>query len=86
VPHAKRVVGYAIVDKTRSVTIVGSGFTNRSKVSSNEAGATVQVVRLSPTRIKVVLAEGTGAKIGAYTFLIRTPSRATCRVNYVVKI
>ena len=82
-PHASRVVGTAFVGRTRTITIVGTGFTNGSRVTSNEVGATVRVRSVSATRIVITITLRRSLHAGRHTFTITSPSGKTCRVNYV---
>ena len=85
VPHAQRVVGYALAGKSRSVTIVGSGFTNRSKVSSNAKGVKVRVVHARANRLVLTVIVGHGVRPGHYTFSVTTPGRKLTKIRFVTK-
>ena len=85
VPHAKRVVGYAITGKTSSLTIIGIGFTSRSKVSSNDSHSVIRMRHANGNRLVILITVPKGNHKGRHTFTIKTPSRKTVKITYVTK-
>ena len=85
VPHASRVVGSVMVGESRHVTIVGRGFTNLSRVKSNEKGTVVRVLHASATQLTILVSVAKGSALGVHTFTITTPSRTTCQIRYNTK-
>jgi uncharacterized repeat protein (TIGR02543 family) len=85
VPHASRVIGSIVVGESRLVTIVGSGFSSRSHVTSNEPGTVVRVLHASATKLSLSVTVRKGNGLGKHTFTITTASRRTCKISYVTK-
>jgi uncharacterized repeat protein (TIGR02543 family) len=83
VPHAVRVVGYGVSGATHFLTIIGSGFTNRSRVSS--AVSIVRTVHASGSRLVVLVSVPKKIAAGRYTFVITTPSRKTIKISYSIR-
>jgi uncharacterized repeat protein (TIGR02543 family) len=84
-PHASRVVGTALVGRTRTLTIVGSAFTATPSVTSNQAGAIVRVHARSANRIVVTVTVRLGVRPGAHLFTITTSAGKKCRIGYITR-
>ena len=83
-PHATRVIGYAIVGKSRTLTIVGRDFTVNPGVTSNQSGAVLRVHSKSANRIVLSITVRKGIRRGTHLFTI-TASGKKCRIGYVTR-
>jgi hypothetical protein len=83
-PHATRVIGDALVGKSRTLTIVGRDFTANPGVTSNGPGAVVRVHSKSANRIVLSITVRTGIRPGTHLFTI-TASGKKCRIGYVTR-
>jgi uncharacterized repeat protein (TIGR02543 family) len=83
-PHATRVIGYAIVGKSRTLTIVGRDFTVNPGVTSNQSGAVVRVHSKSANRIVLSITVRKGIRPGTHLFTI-TASGKKCKIGYVTR-
>jgi hypothetical protein len=84
-PHASRIAGSVVVGKTRTVSIIGTGFSSGSHVRSNESGAVVRVLSVSATRIVLSVTVRKGQRPARHVFIITAASVATCRIAYVTR-
>jgi hypothetical protein len=80
-----RVVGYARVGRTSTLTIIGVGFYGRPRVTSNERGATVVVVHDRGTRLVVHLKTRARSPRGRHILTVRLANGKTGRTTYLVK-
>lgn len=83
-PHATRVIGYAIVGESRTLTIVGRDFTVNPGVTSNQSGAVVRVHSKSANRIVLSITIRKGIRPGTHLFTI-TASGKKCKIGYVTR-
>jgi hypothetical protein len=84
-PHATRVVGTALVGRSRTLTIVGTNFTAAPSVTSNQVGAIVRVHARSANRIVVTVTVRLGVRPGAHLFTITTSAGKKCRIGYITR-
>ena len=83
-PRAFKVKGSAVVGRTVTLTITGTGFYGAPKITSNEAG-TKAIVTYDSGRLLTVRVTGrAGSRKGEHTFTIRLANGKSCRVNYLV--
>ena len=85
IPHPKRVVGYARLGKTSTLTIVGLGFTSRSKVSTSDKHTVIRTRHAAWDRLVILVTVPKGNHKGRYVLTIKTPSRKTVKITYVTK-
>ena len=83
--HATRVNGSAVVGRTVTLTITGTGFYGAPKITSNEAGTKAIVTHDSGKSLTVGVTVRAGSRKGEHTFTIRLANGRSCKVNYSVK-
>jgi hypothetical protein len=79
---ATRTNGFVIPGRTTTVTIVGTGFIGRPRITSH-AGTTVVVARDTGKLLTVKVTVKAGSRNGTYTFTIKLGNGKTCKVKYV---
>ncbi|MBW4030766.1 MAG: hypothetical protein HIU57_08895 [Acidobacteria bacterium] len=84
-PHAIHVHGYAQVGRTVALSISGTGFYGRPKVTSNEVGTRVVLSHGTDKLLTVRVTVRARSRTGWHTFTIRLANGKSCRVNYLVK-
>jgi hypothetical protein len=82
--HAIKVNGAAVVGRTVTLAIVGTGFYGAPKITSNEAGTMAVIAHDSGKLLTVRVMVKAGSRKGEHTFTIRLANGKSCRVNYVV--
>ena len=65
-----RVAGVIMVGRTRTVTLVGSGFYGRPRIISNVRGLTARVARDTGTHLVVVVSVKPGASLGIRVLVV----------------
>ena len=85
VPHAARIIGSVSVGQVRTLTIVGTGLLFGSKVTSNERGTAVRVLKIGVTEIKLSVTADWWSPIGRFFFTIVTTSNKTCTIGYTAE-
>lgn len=83
--HAIRVNGFARVGRTVTVTITGTCFYGKPRITSNEAGTRAVVIHDRGRVLVVRVTVRARSPKGWYTFTIRLANGKSCRVNYLVK-
>nr|MBW4077265.1 hypothetical protein [Acidobacteriota bacterium] len=83
--RAIRVNGFVWVGRTMAVTIVGTGFYGRPRITSNEAGSSAVVVHDSGRALVVRVRLLAGSARGWHTFAVTTANGHLCKVNYMVR-
>jgi hypothetical protein len=83
--HVIKVHGYAVVGRTETLTITGTGFYGKPRVTSSERRTTVVVAHDRGTQLVVRVKVPKGSRKGRYTFTIRLANGQTARVTYLVK-
>ena len=84
-PNATGVIGGVIVGGSRVLTIVGTNFFANSRVTSNQPGAVVHVLRASANRIVIWVSVRKGSSRGRHTFTITTASGKRCSISYIAR-
>jgi hypothetical protein len=79
---ATRTNGFVIPGRTSTITIVGTGFIGRPRITSH-AGTTVVVARDTGKLLTVKVTVKAGSRNGTYTFTIKLGNGKTCKVKYV---
>jgi hypothetical protein len=79
------VHGSAVVGKTVTVTISGTGFYGQPKITSNEAGTKAVVSHDSGKLLTVRVTVKAGSRTGEHTFTIRLANGKSAKANYSVK-
>ncbi len=79
---AVRVVGFVVPGKTTTITIIGTAFTGRPKVTSH-AGTTALVTKDTGTSLTVKVTVKAGSRNGTYTFTVKLANGKTSKVKYV---
>jgi major membrane immunogen (membrane-anchored lipoprotein) len=80
-PTATVVHGYAVAGRTMTLSIDGSGFTGRPRVTSH-AGTTALVVRDTGHVLVVRVSVKAHSRNGVFTFTITLANGKTCQVRY----
>ena len=83
-PKATRVNGYAVVGKARTLTITGSGFSGRPRITGH-AGTTAVVTRATSKLLTVKVTVKAHTRSGAYTFTITEANGKKTSVRYSVR-
>jgi hypothetical protein len=84
-PHARRVVGDAIIGERRTLTILGSNFSANPSVTSNGPGALLHVYIKGASRIVLSVAVSKSSRPGSHVFTITTSAGKRCRIVYVTR-
>jgi hypothetical protein len=79
--EATRVIGHAVAGRTVTLTIIGSGFNGRPRVSSHR-GTTALVVRDRGTSLAVRVTVRPRSRNGTFTFTITLANGSSCYVKY----
>jgi hypothetical protein len=83
--HAIKVHGYAVVGRSETLVITGVGFYGKPRVTSNEHGTSVAVLKDRGTQLVVRVKVPARSHKGWHTFTIRLANGQTSRVNYLVR-
>lgn len=83
--HVTGAHGTAIIGKTSTLTISGTGFYGQPKITSTEAGTKVGVVKDSGKLLTIHVTTKAGSKAGEHTFTIRLANGKSAKANYAVK-
>jgi hypothetical protein len=83
--HATRVIGSAVPGHRVKVTIVGTGFSGRPKITSSSRGTVVVVSGDTGTHLTVWVTVSKSTKSGHATLTIRLANGKTCKIGYVIK-
>ena len=78
---ATRVVGHAVAGRTVTVTIIGSGFNGRPRVTSHR-GTAALVIRDRGTSLVVRVTVTPRSRDGTFTFTITLANGMSCHVKY----
>jgi hypothetical protein len=81
-PKATKVNGFVTAGKTKTITITGSGFSGRPKITSH-GGTTVVVARDTGKLLTVRVTVKAGSRNGTYTFTLKFGNGKSCKVKYV---
>ena len=81
-PKATKTNGFVVPGKTSTITIVGSNFSGRPKITSH-AGTTVVVARDTGKLLTVKVTVKAGSRNGTYTFTLKFGNGKSCKVKYV---
>jgi hypothetical protein len=81
-PKATKTDGFVVPGKTSTVTIVGSNFSGRPKITSH-AGTTVVVARDTGRLLTVKVTVKAGSRNGTYSFTLKFGNGKSCKVKYV---
>jgi hypothetical protein len=82
-PHVAWVHGHAVVGRTMTLTIGGSGFYGRPRITSNEVGTRAVVSRDTGKLLTVRVTVRAGSRTGWHTFTIRLANGKSCKANYL---
>ena len=82
-PHVAWLHGHAVVGKTKTLTIGGSGFYGRPRITSNEVGTRAVVSRDTGKLLTVRVTVRAGSRTGWHTFTIRLANGKSCKANYL---
>ena len=80
-----RVFGVAMVGKTVTIKISGTGFYAQPKITSNVAGVKAVVSGDTGTVLTVRVSVAANSHVGVHTFTVRLANGKTGRVNYNTK-
>jgi uncharacterized repeat protein (TIGR02543 family) len=83
--HASSVIGAIVPGHRVKVTIVGTGFSGRPKVTSSSHGTTVVLSKVTGTRLTVWVTVASTTKPGRATLTIRLANGKSCKIGYVIK-
>jgi hypothetical protein len=83
--HAIKVHGYAVVGRSEILVITGVGFYGKPRVTSNERGTSVAVLKDRGTQLLVRVRVPVRSHKGWHIFTIRLANGQTSRVTYLVK-
>jgi hypothetical protein len=83
--RATRVNDSALVGRTVTLFIIGTGFSGSPTITSNEAGTKAIVSHDSGELLTVQVTVRAGSRKGMHIFTIRLANGKSCRVNYLVK-
>lgn len=83
--HAIKVHGYAVVGRSETLVITGVGFYGKPRVTSNERGTSVAVLKDRGNQLVVRVKVPARSQKGWHTFTIRLANGQTSRVNYLVR-
>jgi hypothetical protein len=83
--HATKVIGSILPGHRVKVTIVGTGFSGRPKITSSSHGTVVVVSKDTGTRLTVWVTVPTTTRKGHATLTIRLANGKTCKVGYTIK-
>jgi hypothetical protein len=83
--HASRVIGSIVPGHRVKITIVGTGFSGRPKVTSSSHGTVVVDSNVTGTRLTVWVTVPSSTKPGHATLTIRLANGKTCKIGYVIK-
>jgi hypothetical protein len=84
-PHATKVHGSAVIGKTVTLTISGTGFYGKPRVTSTGSGVRVAASHDSGTLLTVRITVSAKGKKGEHTLTITDPDGKSCRINYATK-
>jgi hypothetical protein len=84
-PHATKVHGFAVVGKTVTMTISGTGFYGKPRVTSTGSGVRVAVSHDSGTLLTVRITVSAKGRMGEHTLTITDADGKSCRINYATK-
>jgi hypothetical protein len=84
-PHATKVHGSAVLGKTVTLTISGTGFYGKPRVTSTGSGVRVAASHDSGTLLTVRITVSAIGKKGEHTLTITDPDGKSCRINYATK-
>jgi hypothetical protein len=84
-PHATKVHGTAVIGKTVTLTISGTGFYGKPRVTSTGSGVRVAASHDSGTLLTVRITVSAKGKKGEHTLTITDPDGKSCRINYATK-
>ena len=80
-PVVTRVIGHAVAGRTVVLTMVGSGFNGRPRVTSH-AGTQALVTHDTGTSLTLRVRVAARSRNGTFTFTITLADGTTCRVKY----
>jgi hypothetical protein len=83
--RATHVYGVARVGRTVTLTISGTGFYGKPRITSNEVGTRVVVSHDTGKLLTVRVTVRAGSRTGSHTFTIRLANGKSCKVNYLVR-
>ena len=86
-PPSLRIVsekGNAVVGRTVSITVTGTGFSGKPKVTSNGTLVKAVVTRASSTQLIVQVTVGKTARAGRRTFTFAFAGGKVARLNYLI--
>jgi hypothetical protein len=83
--HASHLVGSIVPGHRVKLTIVGTGFSGRPKVTSSSRGTVVVDSGVTGTHLTVWVTVPATTKSGHATFTIRLANGKSCKIGYVIK-
>jgi hypothetical protein len=83
--RATHVIGSVVPGRRMKVTIVGTGFSGRPKITSTSPGTVVVVSKDTGTRLTVWVTVAGSTRPGHATFTIRLANGKSCKIGYVIK-
>lgn len=84
-PHATKVHGFAVIGKTVTLTISGTGFYGKPRVTSTGSGVRVAASHDSGTVLTVRISVSAKGHKGEHTLTITDADGKSCRINYLTK-
>jgi hypothetical protein len=84
-PHATKVHGYAVIGKTVTLTISGTGFYGKPRVTSTGSGVRVAASHDSGTLLTVRISVSAKGRMGEHTLTITDADGKSCRINYATR-
>jgi hypothetical protein len=84
-PHATSVHGSAVIGKTVTLTISGSGFYGKPRITSTGSGVRAAVSHDSGHLLTVRVTVSAKGHKGEHTFTITDADGKSCRINYATK-
>ena len=84
-PHATAVHGHAVVGKTVTLTISGSGFFGQPRITSTGSGVRAAVSHDTGHLLTVRVTVSNKGHKAEHTFTITNANGKSCRINYATK-
>ncbi len=83
--RATHLIGSIVPGRRLKVTIVGTGFSGRPKITSTSPGTVVVVSKDTGTHLTVWVTVAGSTRPGHATFTIRLANGKSCKIGYVIK-
>jgi hypothetical protein len=83
--RATHVIGSILPGHRVKITIAGTGFAGRPKITSSSRGTVIVLSKVTGTRITVWVTVPASTKAGHATLTIRLANGKSCKIGYVIK-